>query len=525
MINELLEKEINRAWSLAQNQAYLEAEASCKFIINNAPNEPRSYFILGSIYNIKLDYDKAIFNFKTAVLLNKNNALYRKRLALCYKVNGMWNKAVTEYKKSIQLSPIHETYIELGETYECLLKLDKAVVSYEKSLLVKDDNPLALVKIARIFAANSNKKKAIEYFFKAININPLFTRGYKTLAKIIPPFSDKTDMLIELLESMLSSNDLSIDQKASIHFSLITIYSKRNDDQKIKEHLFVANKIRDNTSEFDIQLNRDLFVKIKETFSTPVKPKTIKASDSVTVPIFIVGMPRSGSSLVEKILSSHQHVTAIGETPLLSNSIFRTSTSFSIEKYPTDFSSINKKTANKIRSSYLKAINNINKQGNKYITDKELTNFTLIGVIKNIFPNAKIIHCKRHPMDICFSCFKNDFTGSHSYIYSLESLGEFYLLYHDLMAHWTKIYSNDIFEVNYEYLVVEPRDNIEKLLNYCGLEWDDRCINHQNSTTPVFTSSIGQVDQKLYTSSISSWMAFAHELAPLLATFKKAGLM
>ena len=225
-------------------------------------------------------------------------------------------------------------------------------------------------------------------------------------------------------------------------------------------------------------------------------------------------MPRSGTTLAEQIISSHNKVYGAGELPFLTENL-------EILRREENLKSLNSNLIDNVRIDYLKKIERFN-YNEEYITDKSPLNFRWIGIIKMMFPNSKIIHCKRDAMDTCFSNFKNSFAqGSLGFAYSLKNLGEYYNLYNDLMDFWNNKYPGEIYNLNYEKLVDEPEIEIRNLLNFCNLDWDENCLQHQKNKKIVATASLAQVRSPVYKSSIKKWQNFKDDLVELEKIIEK----
>jgi hypothetical protein len=246
--------------------------------------------------------------------------------------------------------------------------------------------------------------------------------------------------------------------------------------------------------------------------------------------VFIVGMPRSGTTLTEQILASHSQVAAGGELAFL-NSILLSSPHLAAPFRPDifrmpDYSRIGQVTSSELRSladSYIGAITPL-RRGKRHLTDKMPHNFIHVGMIYLLFPNCRIIHCQRNPMDNCLSLYMQNFKVMHPYSYSLEEIGRYYAGYRALMDHWQKLLPGFIHTIGYERLVTNPEEQIRKLLEFCHLPWEDCCLEFHRLDRFVRTASEGQVDRPLYRSAIHRWRRYEDHLQPLARILREAGL-
>ncbi len=231
-------------------------------------------------------------------------------------------------------------------------------------------------------------------------------------------------------------------------------------------------------------------------------------------------MPRSGTTLIEQIISSHKDVCGAGELSYLEDSIknlinFQPNKSEKFWKKLTDFNEFNYDKLKLLQSEYIDKLNAHNYK-EEVITDKAPLNFRWIGFIKSIFPNSKIIHCNRDGMDTCYSNFKNAFSGrSLGFCYNLDKLGNYYNFYKDLMSFWKEKFKDEIYDLSYEKLINDNKEEIKKLLDFCELEWDENCLNHHENKKVVATASLAQVRSPVYKSSINKWKNVENQLVDL----------
>tara|TARA_B100000575_G_C23015458_1_gene584813 strand:+ start:8 stop:1000 length:993 start_codon:yes stop_codon:yes gene_type:complete len=285
--------------------------------------------------------------------------------------------------------------------------------------------------------------------------------------------------------------------KSHLYFALGKYFEDIRDHKKSFLNYSNGNEIIKRLSKYRIEEEEKEFIKIKN-FDYNKLENTYQMSRKL---IFIIGMPRSGTSLVEQILSSHKEIFGGGELSFLEKEVKKM---FLILQNKNDIE--NNDVHNLIlnfKNEYLKKISNYD-SSNKIFTDKAPLNFRFIGFIKYIFPNAKVINCVRDPMDIAWSNFKNYFSNSMPFTNNLEDIGKFYNLYKDLMSFWRKKFPNFIYDIEYLKLVENPKFEIEKLLNFCEIKWDENCLNHHKNDRAIKTASSTQARKPIYKTAIKS---------------------
>ena len=317
--------------------------------------------------------------------------------------------------------------------------------------------------------------------------------------------------MAKIFQSNLDENN----SKMQLSFALAKAYEEKNDFKSAAKVLILGNKIRRKSFDFDISFEVKQFELLKKNFSKSFFHKHILSGFKSKQPIFIVGMPRSGTSLVEQIIASHPEVYGAGELAYLANVVNK----YFKQIVPEDFfKAVNFSDSSifaNIGKDYVNSINLISNNSN-YVTDKMPVNFRLIGFIKIALPNAKVIHCMRSSKDICLSIYKN-FFGQEvmPWAYDQKELAIYYNNYVHLMDHWNEILPNYIYNIQYEDLISNQEDETRKLIEFCQLSWDDSCLKFYNNKRTVSTASVNQVRKNIYKSSINSWKNYENELADL----------
>ncbi len=261
--------------------------------------------------------------------------------------------------------------------------------------------------------------------------------------------------------------DISDADRIDLGFALGKVFEDIGNYNKSFDFILEANRLKRGSYEYSIQNDRDLFERIKKTFSPDFFASHHGSGNQDRTPIFILGMPRSGTTLVEQILASHPLVFGAGELTVLVNLANGICTGGTTAQFPECMPDLDVDTFEKMGSDYIEKIREYSNDA-EHITDKMPHNFLHVGLIKTILPNAKIIHCMRNPMDTCFSIFKKEFAGTHGYAYDMVELGQYYNLYQDLMAHWEKVLPGFMYTLRYEEMVSDQQKQTKSLLDFCG---------------------------------------------------------
>ena len=405
-------------------------------------------------------------------------------------------------------------HYNLGIARDELGQPEQAISCYEQAIVIKPDYAEAHNNLGNALIEFGRSEDAITHFEQALAIKPDFAEAHRHLTLIKPKQEQ-----VPIIERLLTRLPISNEDAMHYHFSLGNIYHEVEIFDKAFEHFNKANGLKRlcityNAQNHSAYVDRLIESNTKEYF----QEKATCGSDS-GLPVFIIGMPRSGTTLVEQILSSHPQVHGASELAFFVHIEEAISKQFVASRpYPECMSLCNDAVAEKYSEDYLDKIRVYSRDATR-ITDKMPHNFLRIGLIRTLFPQARIIHCQRDAMDTCLSIFINyfvDITGNE-YTYDLEEIGSYFVDYERLMAHWCDLFPSEILNVQYEQLVGDQEKISRQLVKHIGLEWDDQCLDFHLNKRAVRTASSVQVRQPLYTHSINRWKHYENQLAPLLA--------
>ncbi len=471
------------------------------------------YNLLGSSYQNIGDYVNAENIFTEGLKLDPRNIPLKNNLAMIYKNLLIYEKSEKLFREIIKENKNYiNAYVNLGNLKRDLNDFNEAIELYKKAFEIDENNQIVNYSLALAYQGLGKFEDAVIFAKKTLKINPSFTRADNLISQSVK--YDKNNKHYYELKEKLKILNLTNDEKIELYFAIAKAEEDMGNIEEAYINLEKGNSLKRKITNYNINNELKLFEDIKIKFKkNNLKHQISKENDKKI--IFILGMPRSGTSLVEQIISSHENVFGAGELPILSNIIKENFIEMGqlSEAKLNDIINDTKKIEN-LYNKYYDFIKNF-KFKETYITDKAPLNFRWIGFIKLLFPKAKIIHCTRDKLDNWLSMYKNLFEGGLNFTYSQEDIKSYYNGYSNLILFWKSLYPELIYEVKYENLVENKTQEIEKILNYCELSWDENCLSFHKNKTPIKTMSTAQARKPIYKSSIKSFEKFKNFLTIL----------
>ena len=494
-------------------QLFMPDEAIVQFenAIKYGPHLAEAHYNLAFILNSKGRKNDSIEHYEKCIELNPEFVIAHNNLGKIFLDIGNNTLAESCFEKVIELDPNYaEAYNNLGAVLQNLGNLNYAIQCYEKSISIAPDSRtlnnlgIALQEIGKL-------DEAAKSFHKAILTNPESADSYHNLSYLTD--LSKNEAIINQMKAMHSNQSLKLEDRSLISLALAKVYETQGSLKDFFKFLHEGNVLRKKELNYSIQEPIIELKAIKKIFSSnAITQDTSFTESSKKRVIFIVGMPRSGTTLVEQILSSHKSVFGAGELRPLTNLVKPLINNF-IEDETRE---IRQSALSFVHHEYNDSLLDLNFSEN-IVTDKLPLNFQYIGFILASFPDAKIVHLKRDPIATCWSNYRCSFTSrSNGYSYNFDDLIKFYSLYEDIMGFWNNIYPNTIYEQSYEELTENQEKETRKLLKYCDLEWDENCLNFHNNKRGVQTASTIQVRKKMYQGSSEDWKKYWTYLQPLI---------
>ena len=499
-----------------------EAEKIYRQILKDDPKNVDALRLLALLAANNGATDQGILMLRKCTKIAPDYALAWENLAKLYrKKDGQESlkHAIYCFKKAIELRPNWaEGWAGLGTVYTRSSYHKEGIEAYQKSIALKQNQPRVHLSLGHVYKTTGEQEKSIASYKKGIEYFSMFGEAYWSLANLKTyNFSDQE---ISSMESQLRNKDLSERERVHFLFALGKAYEVRKNYKKSIDYYDEGNDLNRGRSSYDPKAVEAISQRIIKFFDTKfIKEKSDWGNQSPD-PIFVVGLPRTGSTLVEQILSSHSQVEGTMELPnmlTIARELGRGSQKNT--SYPEVLASMNKKDINNLGKRYISETNLI-RSDLPYFIDKMPNNFSHVGLISLILPKAKIIDARRDPMDTCFSCYKQLFARGQVFTYDLKELARYYVNYVQLMDHWEKVLPGKVHRINYEEVVLNQEEETRKLLNFCGLPFEENCLRFYDTKRPIKTASSEQVRQPIYTKGINHWQNYKQFLDEL-----KSGLL
>ena len=484
--------------------------------INN--QYPIIHYNLGSIYHALGEHPSAIAHYTKATQLNPKYAEAYVGLGRSYRSSGEAALAIECYDTAINLDNKNvEAYSNKGRALLSCARNDEALESYRTALSHDPDNIEIECAIASLLERKGqfdSAKSIITRLLERAPDNKYVSITYGAISRKY----DERDKAINNMNMALLSPKLSPTDRSDIHYVLGKLFDDLSDYDNAFKNFKLANDLL--PYKFNPNVLNESVTRLKNVFSAEKLNSYAINNNPSDKPIFIVGMPRSGTTLVEQIIASHPDVYGAGELPYISELARTLFTRLDTEEgFPDNVKLLTPSIVETMANEYIQQAT-INKPDCARVTDKMPHNFRLLGLIEMLFPNAKIIHCTRNPIDTCLSIYVNSFVSTHPYATNLKNAGIYYTdYYQQIMSHWKNASNLSILDVNYEALVDNQEKISRELIDFCDLEWNDSCLNFHKSKRDVATISYDQVRQPIYKKSRERWKKYEKHLTPLIDHF------
>lgn len=480
------------------------------------PENAEVWCNLGAALRAEGMLPEALESLERAVRLRPEDAEARCLLGSVRMEAGDFELAERELRRAAELDPANaEAHNLLGNVLELLVRAHEARACYQRASELAPDRPEGHCNLGRVLQAGGDVAGAERRYREALTLRADYAPAWQNL--VVLARGELSDDELERLEKLAARPEVAPNELAALSFALGHVHERRRDYATAFRWFERANRLKRERVHFDAPAHEAHVGRVIDVFSTELFRTRGAHGDGAELPVFIVGMPRAGTTLVEQILAQHPRVRGGGELNFLRQA------RAAIERcvapstpYPECLGSLSVDSLRGVAAEYRDRLRALGPDADR-ITDKMPQNFLDLGLVRLLFPRARIIHCRRDPLDTCVSIYRLAFAGGHGYAYDLADLGRYYRQYQRLMQHWRAVLDPALLEVQYEDLVAEPEAVSRRLVEYLGLAWDDRCLAFTTDPRPVLTASSAQVRQPIYRDAVGRWEHYREHLGPLLA--------
>lgn len=499
--------------ALQQARRFIEAERCYQTVLRENPANPDAQNLMGLLAVEAGRTSLAVEYIQKAVNTLPDEPMYLNNLGNALIIAARYEEALPHLRKAARIAPRNpEVWSNLGKNYRFLGEIGQARKSFAKALAIAPEFLRARAGIAETESELGNFEAAERMFSAILADAPENIEAMCGLA--VTRKFQAGDPFVARFEKLLSKPTLRDDERAPLHHAFAKLCNDVGRHDEAFSHFQAGKSYKKLT--FHMELHRATYAAMKKVFAGPFWKDREGFGVADERPVFIVGMPRSGTSLTEQVLASHRDIEGLGELPDLRKLAF--SLGFGAADsaaFGNRIASLDKDGVQGLANTYLAAYKRAAPA--RRLIDKSPHNYELLGFIALLFPRAHIIHCRREPMDNCVAIFMQNFSDSHGYNKDLETLGGYFREYRELMKHWRQALPLAIHENNYETLVADFEPSVRAMVNFLGLPWDENCLGYHKTERQVRTPSRWQVRQPIYTSSVGRWRRYEKHLGPLKA--------
>jgi tetratricopeptide (TPR) repeat protein len=511
----------NRGTTLKDLKRFEKALASYDRALALRPDYAEALYNRGNIMHELKRFEEALASYDRALtarpdfaeaLSNRGNVLHELK---------RFEEALASYDRALTVRPDYARALSnRGTTLRELKRFQEALASYDRALTVRPDDAEALYNLGLVLTELGHMSKARAALEQAVELAPCKVKYRYDLSNITPFVAG--DVHLTALEKLAEeSATLSVGDRIELHFTLGKAYEDVGRHAKAFSQWLDGNALKRQQITYNEAATLGKLDRVRAVFTFELIRTRQNFGNPSPAPVFIIGMARSGSTLVEQILASHPQVFGGGELKHFAAAMKRIKTKFG--GYPELVSGMTDEDFRDLAARYLAEIERLAPESVR-ITDKTPGNFMFGGLIHLVLPNAPIIHTIRDPVDTCLSCFSKLFTEGQNHTYDLAELGRYYNYYQELMAHWHCVLPpGRILDVRYEDVVADLEGQARRIIAHCGLNWDSRCLAFHKTERPILTASAAQVRQPIYNSAVGRWRVHEEALRPLLAELGIAG--
>lgn len=496
---------------------------ACDTALSLSPDDLQIHLLSGTLAFERDDFKKAELIFNQARALWDDNASILAALAKTLLQLGRVEEALQICEKAVALDQEYaDAHLNLGVIQKFLAQHETAAISFEKAVSLDPNLIEAYNNLGITYADLGKFDQAYKCFERALSVDPDSVLILSSLLNSRKNTSDSKPV-IDRLSTLAISPSSSLNAQITAHFALGKAYDDLQDYDKAFASYREGNRLKSEVASFDRRVFSGHVERIITVFNSTCFESLQGIGDTSELPVFVVGMPRSGTTLVESIIASHPQAAGAGELTDIYHLVRDFQQSIGTpQHYPEAVLNLRKSSALKFAASYLATLRSISGEALR-IVDKMPNNFMHLGLIALLLPNAKIIHCRRSALDVCLSNYFQKYAYGHNFSYNFDDLACYYRQYQDLMTHWRQCLPISFFECDYEALVCDQETISREIINYCQLPWDAKCLSFHKTTRTVQTASHWQVRQPMYRSSSGRWRYYAPYIDTLRSALEREG--
>ena len=497
----------NLALALIESEALDEAQLELERLISLQPENVEALNALGNVERLRGNASGALTRLQQARQMAPDHPGVLLNLGLAFMAAGMVEDAVRCLEESSNLAPTANLHSHLGAALNATGDTERAIGAFKSALRLDPELRDAWINLGITLEQIGDLESAERVFRDAVKTLPNFGSAYYHLMQLSAANASDDDILG--MRSALADERTQDADRILLHYGLGRAHEKHGDYAGAFGAFRDAHALKSAAARFDLDAHSRRISLLMREFAE-IQPLSIDRPDLV----FVVGMPRSGTTLAEQILASHSQVSPLGEQPIIGRLAGKIA-AFTGKPFPQGLSGVGTGElllwARECRDEYPEMV------PGRVVTDTTPSNYLLVGLIARVFPSARIVHCMRHPMDTCLSIYQYPLSGAHAYAHDLTTLGAVYKAYRRLVAHWRTLLGTRLHDLRYERLVANSRSEIHDLLAFCGLEFEAGCLEFHRSNRRVRTPSASQVRQPLHQASVGRWKNYAPYLESLMA--------
>ena len=500
-----------------EEQGHLaEAHDAYQRAVQLKPDYVTALVNLGDVLRKRLQESQAEEKYRQALRLDPQNPLTSFKLGECLWEQRRLREGEQAFRQVIRIAPdFPDTYNRLGRVLADLGRMSDSEAALRQAVRLHPDSARFHCDLASVLGFQGRLDEAEQACRQALRVDPDSALAFWTLCTYRKYDSVDHDDVTRM-RAVLEAGEIEESDAAQLHFALGKIYDDCGKFDDAFSRYEDANRIRNESTSYSPRRFADFIARVIEVFDSGFFAQRRDYGMDSETPVFIVGMPRSGSTLIEQIVDCHPDAYGAGELDELRELVDRLAhRAVGDDAFPECARDISQEAAATLARDHLARIRQYVEGDVTRILDKMPSNFLHLGLVALLFPKARIIHCCRDPLDTCLSVFFQNFSGVHEYAYDLYEIGTYYRQYDRLMAHWRSVLPLKLYEIQYEQLVSHLDAKARELIDFLELDWDDSCLRFDRNSRSVTTSSAWQVRQPVYGTSVRRWQNYEKYLGPL----------